>query len=1230
MDTLFTPILIMALVTGLFVWLSRRRERSVAELPNPTPQGHTEPVSFDGMDSGVVAEALGAVFQRVSRPQDFLEQAEFQAAVRWLDQNVDEDRELLTYYTGDHMPLACAALETLALRKGDNPEIAEPLLENVGAVHPWSRVFVLRVLEARVPGPLIGRVLLAVGPEWAEFPVALEELRALIRRRMAEGETPSLGEGLKSAPVDQIETLQAVLLKRLDASVAGPLQKEIDEFQDQLIDTSALEEVGSVDGKIDDNHPASNPDIVPHTAMTDLVDELVRRISSNPRRPQVVMGPAGVGKSATISVLVDRIRRDGWIVFRASSSQLLAGTGFVGQLEERVGRLMRNLAAPRKVAWVIPNLGDFLMAGSHLHSRVTILDMIRPNLEAGQLAIIAEADPSGFEAVVRDNPSLGPLFDVQRLEPVPPEVAAELARKWAESRVHIEDPTIDETQRMAAQYLTHLAAPGALFLLLRQTEKRLARDRASTLGQATTSGPASDSGRVSDSGADSVQASSSERVSSPEHMEIRDDDILNTVANLSGLPMQILDNRSSLDLEETERFFSRKVLGQPEAVSCLCDRIAMVKAGVTDPTRPLGVFLFAGPTGTGKTELAKALASYLFRSPDRMVRLDMSEFQTGESLDRLVGQKDGPVATRSLVDQIREQPFSVVLLDEFEKAAPQVWDLFLQLFDDGRLTDSRGRTADFRHAIVILTSNLGAAIPAGQSVGFHGEGSQSFRAGDVERALSETFRAEFLNRIDQVVIFRPLSRAIMRKLLEKELAEAFERRGLRHRQWALEWDDSAIEFLLEKGFTVTLGARPLKRAIERHLLTPLSRTIVEHLYPKGDQFLFVRGKDDRLEVEFIDPDADATDAAYAYSSDTSGDSSSGTHRDASGVAPDGAAVVREPGSRAGTASPGDGPSAPASGLGHESELGDLLSIRALVLRPHLSPKDLPQLERESQQIEERYEAGGYHEIKNDALEQLSRKGFWESPDRFEVLGRIEYLDRVESGIKSLSSILERLARGAVYPGTTETRSALPPELVTSVAQKIHLLRAALDGLVRDEAADAFLSVEAGHDVGAHSSTSGPDEGEVAFSKEVARMYRRWAEHRGMRIDELKSKGNAADRVVFAISGYGAFSLLRNEDGLHVLDHETSSGRPNARQTVRVRVAPRPAASASNSPAEYYERAVSELAGSDTPKVVRRYWKEPSPLVRDLIRGWRTGRIDQVLDGHFDLFDSVDEPTTAHS
>src|SRR6185503_15832344 len=284
-----------------------------------------------------------------------------------------------------------------------------------------------------------------------------------------------------------------------------------------------------------------------------------------------------------------------------------------------------------------------------------------------------------------------------------------------------------------------------------------------------------------------------------------------------------------------------------------------------DPGKPIGVFLFAGSTGTGKTELAKTVAEYLFGSVDRMIRLDMSEFQTAETTHKILGGDD----TDSLINRVRKQPFSVVLLDEFEKAHANIWDLFLQVFDDGRLTDALGHVADFRHCIIILTTNLGATSHRTAGLGFAPSGDV-FTDDQIMRAIGQTFRPEFQNRLDKVIVFRPLTRDLMRLILKKELNHVLERRGLKYREWAVEWEASAQDFLLEKGFTPEMGARPLKRAVDQYLIAPLAATIVERRFPEGDQFVFVRSDGRAIQAEFVDPDGDAPASPASPEAGTAG------------------------------------------------------------------------------------------------------------------------------------------------------------------------------------------------------------------------------------------------------------------------------------------------------------------------------------------------------------------------
>jgi ATP-dependent Clp protease ATP-binding subunit ClpC len=871
------------------------------------------------------------------------------------------------------------------------------------------------------------------------------------------------------------------------------------------------------------------------------------------------VGESGTGKTALVRALAERLRAEQWIVFEAGAGEVIAGQTYIGQMEERVQSIVRQTGGKR-VLWVVPNFHETLWAGRHRYSPVGVLDLLLPSIESGAIKVIGEVPSEAYEQLLRLRPKLRTAMQTCRVAPLSDEETLELGRRWASKhgtrKDEFEDEvlgvvdlshilpraskrTLREALQLAKQYLGDKAAPGNLFILLDATRRRLL-----------------------------VEGKSSE--------EITLDDLLVTLSQLTGLPVKILDEREGLDLSELRAFFERRVLGQPEAVDCLVERVAMVKAGLTDPTRPQGVFLFVGPTGTGKTEIAKTLAEFLFGSPDRMIRLDMSELQTWESQARILGESDETSDSAALVNQIRKQPFSVVLLDEFEKAHSAVWDLFLQVFDDGRLTDKRGNTADFRHSVIILTSNLGATLPHGASVGFAQEQSQ-FAAGSVERAVGRAFRREFVNRIDRVVVFRPLGRGVMRDLLRKELNDVLTRRGLRTRQWAVEWDESAIEFLLEKGFTADLGARPLKRAVERYLLSPLALTIVNHQFPEGDQFLFVRSASDgeALDVQFVDPDA-----------------------------------------------PEEGSDSSAVADEVETETTDARELRleTVVLEPRGTPEELRVLQEKYDEVAAQVEDEAWSARKAAALHEMQTGDFWGSPARFSVLGAIEYMDRVEAGLDTAGSLLARL-RG--------DRRRLPPDLVGRVAQQLYLLDSACRGLREGHPRDAFLLVTAAREPGTDRARS------EAFAQRLAQMYKRWAERRRMRFELLEdaddsrsNNGGGASaageyRALIAVSGYGAYTILLPESGTHVFE-TAQEEKPFNRTRASVRVIGQPdepAGHGANALRQQAERSLSEETSSSTSNaaaVVRRYREEPSPLVRDTARGWRTGRLERVLKGDFDL------------
>ena len=384
-----------------------------------------------------------------------------------------------------------------------------------------------------------------------------------------------------------------------------------------------------------------------------------------------------------------------------------------------------------------------------------------------------------------------------------------------------------------------------------------------------------------------------------------------------------------------------------------------------------------------------------------------------------------------------------------------------------------------------------------------------------------------------------------------------QRRGFRNREWAVEWEESAVEFLLDKGFTRDMGARPLRRAIEQYLLAPIAMSIVEHRFPEGDQFLFVRSDGSGIQVEFVDPDA----------------------------APDAASVA--------AAEP---ESAPASAL----------TLGPLILSARGNESERRFLVERLTALEQRIGSEVWLANKAQHLASMNRATFWKDPDRFATLSRIELTDRIDAGVDNARSIMRRLEARA------KQRNALPASLLSSLAQQIYLLQCALHDVDAECAPEVFLSVEP-------VAADGGSRGDPAWPLAVAAMYREWGRKRRMRVQVLRDGHADADLqlAVLAIGGFGAHGILQREAGLHVMEvpeaHEALQ-----RLTARVRVAPQPTQPrpAGQSELDFALRCLAAQAGSNT--IVRRYRRLPSPLVRDAVAGWRTGRLQQVLEGDFDL------------
>jgi ATP-dependent Clp protease ATP-binding subunit ClpC len=988
--------------------------------------------------------------------------------------------------------VAALGLSAIA-RRDDVPERwADDAVRALPSTDWWVQAFVYRAVLEQAEKPVIGAVLAQLSEE-----TDTDALARFIQQRRERGEAVGVETFRSTVPARLVEPIEQ-FINRYETYLGDDFRGHFETWRRTAVDLEFLTHIGRILER-----PYDDPPAYVTGRRDELVEVLVDALGGEPRRSVLLVGEHGVGKTKLLRAALERLPSQ-LIPFEATAAEINAGAVYVGELEGRVRDLATRLEG-HPVVWILPGFSEALYAGQHSRSPTGMLDAMLPHIERGAMTVVGELDPPSYERLLAERPRVAGAFEVVRVRPLDEQSTVAAAEQLLGTRAS--QGTLHEAYELAQQFLPGLAAPGNLL--------RLAQ---------ATAADVEEEGRS----------------------EFETSDVLATLASSSGLPLAMLDPNAPLDLEEVRAFFDRRVLAQPEAVAAIVERIAMIKAGLNDPTRPLGVYLFIGPTGTGKTEIAKALAEFLFGSQRRLVRLDMSEYQTPDAHDRLLQDPSVESHGTVLLASVRKDPFSVILLDEFEKAAAPIWDLFLQVFDDGRLTDQQGRTADFRRSIIILTSNVGSALAHRPGVGFKADHGR-FRTELIQEELKRTFRPEFLNRIDQVVIFRPFERAEMRALLEKELAEALGRRGLRTRPWAVELDESAIEFLIEEGFSPSLGARPLKRAIERHLLSAIARPIVEQAVPAGDQFLLVGAGVGGLDVKFVDPDA-----------------SEEPTRDA------------------------------------DAETPAALDLRSLALREHADERAARFLLDELARIRSTVE-GDLRVRKDAALAAMQDPAFWEDEDRYAVLAEAEYLDRLEAAFATAAKLGERLARHA-----SRARNGTG-ELAGLLALRLHVLDAAVVGL-GEEVGDVILHIRP---AGGDGGPSG-----ARWVEALAEMYSAWARRRGMRLARLDPGEH-----LYAVSGLGAGTLLAGETGLHVLevpDAAREDGRAERLHAlVRVVISP-PTPVVDRQPPASRARALLGAAPS-TESVVRRYREEPAPLVRDSVRGYRTGRLDRVLAGDFDLF-----------
>jgi ATP-dependent Clp protease ATP-binding subunit ClpC len=602
------------------------------------------------------------------------------------------------------------------------------------------------------------------------------------------------------------------------------------------------------------------------------VERVIRVLSRKTKNNPVLVGEPGVGKTAIAEGLAQRIV-SGEVpevlkdkrVLALDLGGLVAGTKFRGDFEQRLTGLLdevRKLAG--KIILFIDEIHTVVGAGS-AEGAMDASNLLKPALARGELQCLGATTLDEYRKHIEKDAALERRFQPVLVAEPSPEQAIEILRGLRDSyeahhRVKIADAALVAAVELADRYVTDRFLPDKAIDLMDEA--------AAMVRLSAASGPdriADLERRLAQHQKDKAAAVAAERYAeaselktqiaaltaeleplrkgwrekrSTEEPTVGPDEVARVVAEWTGIPAERLRQEEMQRLLEMESALEQRVVGQEDAIRAVSEAVRRARTGLKDPHRPIGTFLFLGPTGVGKTETARALAEYLFENEEAMIRFDMSEFQERHTVSRLVGAPPGYVGYEEagkLTDAVRRRPYSVLLFDEIEKAHPDVFNVLLQLMDDGRLTDAKGRTVSFKNTIVVLTSNVGAdALAYRTTVGFQRGEDEAARTRREQAmdALRGAFRPEFLNRIDEIVVFHPLSREQMGSIVERLLE--ITRRKLRGQGLSLEVTPGAVAELVERGFEPRFGARPLRRAIQRELETPISRMMLRGELRSGD------------------------------------------------------------------------------------------------------------------------------------------------------------------------------------------------------------------------------------------------------------------------------------------------------------------------------------------------------------------------------------------------------------
>lgn len=714
------------------------------------------------------------------------------------------------------------------------------------------------------------------GTQEYEFPSAANILGIILK----DGKTKT-AEFLYNAGIDYDMAKEGILLPRDRAGFYGAMDEEFSnhpypnnsdyEKEENLSVEFIIENYGT---DLTDEALVKEKD--PIIGREEEISRVIRILERRKKNNPILVGEAGVGKTSIVEGIARKIvskevpvQLYGKRIISLDIGSIIAGTKFRGEFEARIKKILKAVKENKDIIFFIDEIHTIVGAGSSTGS-MDAADLLKPALARGDFQCIGATTHEEFRNTFEKDKALARRFQKVSIEPCSItqtlEIIEGIKRGYEEYHsVNYTPEAIRACINLSVRYISDRALPDKAIDILDEagakvsanshniphtiieTEKEIRnlehKKREAIKNSNFILGAEYRKSIVEKTNFIDIAIENFNNSRNNKKYIVTEEDIFDTVANMTGIPLNKIATSESNRLLKMENILKERIIGQDQAVEMICKAIRRNRAGLKDPDRPIGTFLFLGPTGVGKTHLAKTLSEFMFDTSDSLIRIDMSEYMEKYSVSRLIGAPPGYIGYNEggqLSERVRKKPYSVVLLDEIEKAHPDIFNILLQILDEGRLTDSSGKYIDFRNTILILTSNIGSKEISnfGNGLGFKSletDEKGSLHKSLIDKSLNKHFAPEFLNRLDEKIYFNSLSAKDLEKILHIEMKYLYQR--VTQAGYELKLTKGAIDFLLRKGYDPKFGARPLKRAIRRYVEDPLAEAIIGGI-PAGSTITF--------------------------------------------------------------------------------------------------------------------------------------------------------------------------------------------------------------------------------------------------------------------------------------------------------------------------------------------------------------------------------------------------------